>query len=146
VLVLAVLTVSYASSMRAYLEQRRHLATLSASIDETRVTIAALEREKKRWHDPAYLRTIAHQRLGWVLPGEIGFQVLDEDGKPLDHEDSLSAPDSVTEATRPLWWQSAWGSVVEAGKPQVDRDAVPPPASRIQAPELPKSSPNGTTP
>ena len=146
VLVLALLMVSYASSMRAWLDQRHHLATLSASIEKSQAEVDRLTREKKRWQDPAYVRTVAHQRFGWVLPGEIGFQVLDEDGRPLDHEDSLSAPDSVTEATRPLWWQSAWGSVVEAGKPQVDRDAVPPPASRIQAPKLPKSPPNGTTP
>ena len=146
VLVVALLMVSYASSKRAWLDQRHHLATLGASIEKSQAEVDRLTREKKRWQDPAYVRTVAHQRFGWVLPGEIGFQVLDEDGKPLDHEDSLSAPDSVTEATRPLWWQSAWGSVVEAGKPQVDRDAVPPPASRIQAPELPKSSPNGTTP
>jgi hypothetical protein len=74
------------------------------------------------------------------VPGEIGFQVLDKDGKPLDHTDSLSPPDSVTEASRPLWWQSAWGSVVTAGKREVDRSRVPPPASRIEAPTLPKQS------
>ena len=83
VLVLAVLMVSYASSMRAYLEQQRHLAALGQDIASSKADIASLQREKKRWNDPAYVRTVAHQRLGWVLPGEIGFQVLDDDGKPL---------------------------------------------------------------
>jgi hypothetical protein len=145
VLVLAVLTVSYASSMRAYLEQRRHLATLSASIDETRVTIAALEREKKRWHDPAYLRTIAHQRLGWVLPGEIGFQVLDDEGRPLGQHDSLPDPSSVVEANRPLWWESAWGSVVAAGKPVVAERDLPRPVTRIRAPKTTTPKPDPET-
>ena len=36
------------------------------------------------------------------MPGEIGFQVLDADGKPMDHTDTLSPPNAVTEATRPL--------------------------------------------
>ena len=134
VLVLALLMVSYASSMRAYLEQRHHLSTLRASISESQQEVERLTREKKRWQDPAYVRTIAHQRFGWVLPGEIGFQVLDEDGQPMGHTDSLSAQDSVTEASRPQWWSSAWGSVVAAGKPQVDPDDVPKPATRITPP------------
>jgi cell division protein FtsB len=140
VLVLALLMVSYASSMRAFLEQRSHLAGLRASISSSQAEVDRLSREQKRWRDPAFVRTVAHQRFGWVLPGEIGFQVLDEHGKPLDHTDSLSPPDSVTRATRPLWWQSAWGSVVAAGKPQVDASKVPPPASRIEAPKPSKQS------
>jgi cell division protein FtsB len=134
VLVLAVLMVSYASSMRAYLEQRRHLADLTEQIGRSRAAIADLEREKKRWEDPAYVRTVAHQRFGWVLPGEIGFQVLDDDGKPLGHHDTLSDPDAVVEANRPLWWQVAWGSVVAAGKP--DRRELPPPVTRIRPPTV----------
>jgi hypothetical protein len=138
VLVLAVLMVSYASSMRAYLEQRRHLAALRQDIDTSQSTIAELERERKRWDDPAYLRTVAHQRFGWVLPGEIGFQVLDEHGKPLGHSDTLADPHAVTEANRPLWWQSAWGSVVRAGEPEVDPADVPHPATKIRPPRAPR--------
>jgi hypothetical protein len=74
-----------------------------------------------------------------VLPGQIGFQVLDENGKPLGHTDSLSPVDSVTEASRPQWWASAWGSVVEAGKRPLAEDA-PKPATRIDAPEAPTGS------
>ncbi len=141
VLVLALLAVSYASSMRAYLEQRHHLSALRASISESQQEVERLTREKKRWQDPAFVRTVAHQRFGWVLPGEIGFQVLDEDGTPLGHTDSLSAADSVTEATRPEWWASAWGSVVAAGRPQVDPEDVPRPATRIEAPPSADRSP-----
>ena len=135
-LVVALLMVSYASSMRAYLEQRRHLADLRASIDTSQAEVDRLTREKKRWQDPAFVRKVAHQRFGWVLPGEIGFQVLDEDGRPMGHVETLSPPDSVTEASRPLWWQSAWGSVVTAGEPDADQEAAPP-VTRIRAPTLP---------
>jgi cell division protein FtsB len=144
VLVLALLMVSYASSMRAYLEQRHHLATLRASIAESQQEVDRLTREKERWRDPAYVQTIAHQRFGWVLPGQIGFQVLDEDGKPLGHTDSLSPVDSVTETTRPQWWASAWGSVVAAGKPQVDAKDAPRPATRIDAPRAPADDAEGS--
>ena len=135
------LMVSYASSMRAYLEQRAHLASLRADIASSQANIARLEREKKRWRDPAYIRTVAHQRFGWVLPGEIGFQVLDESGRPLGHSDSLSDPSTVTEANRPLWWQAAWGSVVAAGEKPVDQSDVPPPATRIRAPQSKRDHP-----
>jgi hypothetical protein len=131
VLVLALLVMSYASSMRAYLQQRSDIAELRASIVKNQAAVDRLSREKKRWHDPAYVQSVAHQRFGWVLPGEIGFQVLDDNGKPMDHTDSLSAPSSVAERTRPLWWQSAWGSVVASGRPVVDRSDVPAPARKI---------------
>jgi cell division protein FtsB len=140
VLVVALLMVSYASSMRAYLEQRKSLAGLRESIASSQAKVDSLSREKQRWQDPAYVRTMAHQRFGWVMPGEIGFQVLDANGKPMDHTDTLSPQNSVTEATRPLWWQSAWGSVVAAGKPLVDKSKVPPPVGKIDAPPAPKGS------
>jgi hypothetical protein len=137
VLVLAVLMVSYASSMRAYLEQRHHLETLQDSIATSEANIAELEREKERWEDSAYLRSQARERFGWVLPGEIGYQVIDEDGKPLGHDDSLSdvaAPSEEDE--RPEWWQVAWQSVEAAGNPE-ELAQAPAPAERIRVPKRP---------
>jgi len=141
VLVLAVLTVSYASSMRAYLQQRREIDSMRAEISTSQASITSLQREKRRWNDATYIKTIAHQRLGWVMPGEIGFQVIDDNGKPLGHTDSLSDPTSVATANRPLWWQAAWGSVVSAGKPPPDAATAPTPATRIKVPT--GSKPNG---
>ncbi len=137
VLVLAVLMVSYASSMRAYLEQRQHINGLHHDIATSKAEIARLSREKKRWADPAYERAMARERLGFVLPGEIGFQVIDGNGKPLGQHAALPDPASVTEANRPIWWKSAWASVKAAGDPKDPAD-VPEPATRIRVPETPK--------
>jgi cell division protein FtsB len=134
VLVLAVLMVSYASSMRAYFEQRHHLESLEQDIAESQANIAALKREKQRWDDPAYVRAQARQRFGWVLPGEVAFQVIGEDGKPLDHDESLTEPAATPEEQQPLWWQSAWRSVEIAGNPE-EQDSTPPPAQQIRAPK-----------
>ena len=128
---MAVLMVSYASSMRAYLEQREHLGDLRASIADSERNIGVLEREQERWDDPAYVEAQARKRFGWVMPGEIGFQVIDENGKPLAEDGSLSDPDAVAEANQPLWWESAWGSVKAAGHPEEKR----PPADRIKPKE-----------
>ncbi len=128
---MAVLMVSYASSMRAYLEQREHLADLRASISESEQSIADLAREQRRWEDPAYVKAQARQRFAWVMPGEIAFQVIDENGQPLAETNSLSDPDAVAEANEPLWWESAWGSVKAAGHPEEKR----PPADRLKPKE-----------
>jgi cell division protein FtsB len=130
VLVLAVLAVSYASSMRAYLEQKAHLAALRASIAESSENIAELSREKRRWRDEAYIEAQAKQRLGWVMPGEISFQVIDENGEPLGHEDSLVDPESLEAESEPAWWETAWRSIEAAGSP----DREPDPATRIAPP------------
>ena len=133
VLVVAVLMVSYASSLRAYFEQRDHLASLHADIAASEAEIASLEREKARWDDPSFVRSQARLRFGWVLPGEIGYQVLDEDGTALESEDTLSDPVPETTDDQPLWWQSAWDSVEAAGRPE-DLAAKPKPADQIRAP------------
>jgi hypothetical protein len=130
VLVLAVLAVSYASSMRAYLEQREHLESLRTSIAESQENIEALRREKRRWKDPAFIEAQATQRLSWVMPGEISFQVIDEDGLPLDHEDTLSDPDGIDVENEPAWWETAWQTMEAAGHPE----DVPNPVEEIDPP------------
>ena len=129
VLVIAGLMVSYASSFRAYLDQRHHIEQLEASIASSRTEITALEREKQRWEDPAYVAAQARARFAFGFPGEIGFQVLDEDGQPLDHEDSLADPSQVVED--PEWWQETLSSIEAAGRPLDARQ----PAEKITVPE-----------
>lgn len=129
-LVLAVLAVSYASSMRAYLEQKQHLQELRESIADSRKNIAALQREKRRWKDPAFVEAQATQRLSWVMPGEISFQVIGEDGRPLDHEDTLSDPDAIDVENEPAWWETAWQTMEAAGNPE----DVPNPVEEIDPP------------
>jgi cell division protein FtsB len=116
VLVLGVLLVSYASSLRSYVDQRRHVADLEDSIASSRADIEGLKREKQRWQDPAYVVAQARARFAFGFPGEMGYLVLDADGKPLDHEDSLSDP-GAGKAPDPQWWQTTLTSVDTAGNP-----------------------------
>ncbi len=127
-LVLAVLTVSYASSMRAYLQQRAHISELKTQIAQRESNIDELEREKRRWHDPAYVQAQARERFGYLMPGETSYVVLGEDGKPLESRTSLTDPSTVNEHAPTAWWTNEWKSIELAGippKPQA------PPASRI---------------
>ena len=70
----------------------------------------------------------ARARFAFGFPGEIGFQVLDEDGKPLDHESSLSDPSRQVED--PEWWQETISSIEAAGQPPDEE----PPAEKITVP------------
>jgi cell division protein FtsB len=124
VLVVAVLTVSYASSMRAFLQQRSHINTLKTQIADREASIEALESEKRRWDDPAYVEQQARQRLGYVMPGERTYLVLDQNGQPLQPESSLADPDEVITTTPTAWYDDAWASVELAGHPP--KPAKPP--------------------
>lgn len=136
--VLGVLAVSWASSMRAHLEQQRHLSELRASIASSESTIADLRREKRRWQDPAYVETQARKRLGFVMPGETSYQVIGRDGEPLAPEATLSEPAGEDEVPPP-WWAKAWGAVEAAGAPPEDEQDQP--ADRIRAPKQRSTTP-----
>lgn len=131
-LVLAVLGVSYASSVRAWLQQRSDLNTLSAQVATSKARIASLEQFKRRWHDPAYIRTQARERFGWLMPGEIGYRVIDEHGHLISSGSQLAGPAVATAKASQEWWQRAWGSVVAAGdSSRPPGHAMPTPPSLI---------------
>lgn len=133
VLVLAVLTVSYASSLRAYLQQRQHINDLNAQIDETGQDIQALEREKRRWDDDSYVAQQARQRLNYVFVGEKSYVFLGEDGKPIEPGDTLSENTPADNAEPTPWWSTTWRSVEAAGDPPSQKDKQKP-AGTIEAP------------
>jgi Septum formation initiator len=120
-LVVAVLGVSYASSLRAWLQQRSDVNTLTAQIATSRAQIAALQQAKQRLHDPAYLRTQARERFGWLMPGEIGYRVIDAHGKIVQTGSQLSDPVAAPEKAPTEWWDRAWSSVVAAGSDPAGR-------------------------
>jgi hypothetical protein len=123
-MVLAVLAVSYASSLRAYLEQRSHINDVKAQIAERRAHIDELEQEKDRWKDPAYVSAQARERFGYVKPGETPFVVL-EDGEPLESEAELTDPDSIDQEPLRAWYDDAWDSVKIAGDPPTEAPPLP---------------------
>lgn len=127
VLVLAVLAVSYASSLRAYLEQRSAIDDLKGQISSQKRNIDDLEREKSRWQDPAFVEAQARARFGYVKKGDTPFVVIGTDGQPLDSEARLSEPTAEEEAP-PAWYDDTWSSMVYAGNPPRKAD---PPAEQL---------------
>ena len=114
----AVLVVSYASSLKAYLQQRHDMETLQTEIAQRQASIDELQTQKKRWQDPAYVEQQARARFGYVMPGEVSYVALDANGNRIQPESELGTPSSVGASKKPTaWWDDAWGSVELAGKP-----------------------------
>lgn len=131
VVVLAVLAVSYASSLRAYLQQRAHIGDLKGQIAERRASIDELEREKERWSDPEFVRQQARERIGYLTPGETSYVVLDANGDPVapgDGRAELTDPDTVAQEPPATVYSDLWDSVKLAGDPP---EQEPPPLAEI---------------
>ena len=119
VLVLSVLTISYASSLKAYFQQHGQIEDLRAQIANSQRSITHLEAEQARWKDPAYVREQARARFGYLMPGQTSYVVIGADGKPLAAQATLSDPRTSTTRTPTAWWTSEWRSVELAGNPPV---------------------------
>jgi hypothetical protein len=130
VVVVAVLAVSYASSLRAYLQQRSHIGDLKEQIADRRASIEDLEREKTRWKDEEFVRQQARERFGYLMPGETSYVVLDENGEPLESQTELTDPSTVAPEPPAAVYSEVWESVQLAGHPPKQQ---PPPVSEIDA-------------
>lgn len=110
--VAATLLLSLAVPVRAWFSQRSEIAGLRADVDAARDRVAALEVQKQRWDDPAFVAAEARRRLHFVLPGEVGFVTLGAQG----------TTDSAVAGGDPQapWYSSLWGALQAA-----DDDAGP---------------------
>jgi cell division protein FtsB len=117
VLVLSVLTISYASSLKAYFQQHSQIQQLRGQIASSEGDISRLEAEKARWRDPAYVREQARARFGYLMPGQTSYVVIGENGKPLAAQSTLSDPRTDASSTPTAWWTTEWRSVELAGNP-----------------------------
>ena len=121
VLVVSVLTISYASSLKAYFQQHGQIEQLRGQIASSQSDISRLEAEKARWHDPVYVREQARARFGYLMPGQTSYVVIGEDGKPLAAQSTLSDPRTSSSRTPTAWWTTEWRSVQLAGDPPSER-------------------------
>ncbi|WP_328526653.1 FtsB family cell division protein [Kribbella sp. NBC_00359] len=117
-LVLGALIVSYAQSLRVWFDQHQQVTALQQEIRDREKRVNELNDEIARWDDDAFVKAQARQRLGWVMPGEVGYRVIGADGKPLGAPPEPSAPtDGTTDPQKPTWYTKLWGSVEGAGNP-----------------------------
>ena len=117
VVVLFILLFSYLNSLRVYFRQQQQMATTQVQIQERQRAIDQLEDEKARWQDPNYVKAQARSRLGWVMPGEVGYKVIGADGKPLGQGSELENESHLPSDEHRVWWERMIGSIKTADDP-----------------------------
>ncbi|CAN5169272.1 hypothetical protein BH09ACT11_BH09ACT11_02610 [soil metagenome] len=116
-LVLLVLAMSFASSVKAYVDQRASIDAVEADIASREAEIDDLSAQIGRWNDPAYVEQQARERFGYVKAGETAWAVLDGKGNRIEPTATLTDPTEVGQTSSDPWWSGAWDSVEVAGNP-----------------------------
>jgi cell division protein FtsB len=124
--VVCVLTLTIAGPVRTYFAQRTEMKQLSASEAALRKQISDLEQQKVKLADPAYVAAQARERLGFVMPGEIPYQVQLPPNAALPAEPG-SQP--AASASNDPWYTSLWHTIADSphGPPTTAPAAPPPP-------------------
>jgi cell division protein FtsB len=142
--VVCVLTLTIAGPVRTYFAQRTEMRQLAAGEEKLRAEIADLEQQKTKLGDPAYIAAQARERLGFVKPGDVPYQVQLPPGAVASGEPATEA--KAAKAGQP-WYTSLWGTIaddphnVPSAVPPVP--PAPPPPGDVPAPAPPGPPPPG---
>ncbi|OBK22024.1 septation inhibitor protein [Mycobacterium asiaticum] len=121
--VVCVLTLTIAGPVRTYFAQRTEMAQLSATEAALRHQIGELEQRKGQLADPAYIAAQARERLGFVKPGDIPFQVQLPPSAAVAPQPGSEA---ATQGKNEPWYTSLWHTIADA--PHLPPAATPAPA------------------
>lgn len=143
VLVIAFLGVAVVlgQSLRIYFAQAAEIAEVRERIAVTQEKIAEQRDQLNRWNDPAYVRSQARVRLGWVVPGETGYRVIGADGAPIDGSETVGKESSDVAGP---WYDRMWTSVQVADEPAPEAEEKQPDDRVITLEESPSPSPSPT--
>ena len=115
--VLGLLVFTLAVPLRELFRQRADINALRVENAATQARVAELTQRQERLRDPAYVQALIRERLHYVLPGEVGYVVLDPAEAP--------APSArKVEAARTPWYGTVW-EAIEA----TDQAGVPAPVA-----------------
>lgn len=132
--VVCVLTLTIAGPVRTYFAQRTEMNQLAASEAALRRQVADLEQRKAKLGDPAYIAAQARERLGFVKPGDIPFQVQ---LPPSAAEPAQPGSPATKPANGDPWYTSLWHTIADA--PHL-------PPAKVPAPEAPPAEPGSPGP
>ncbi|OMC42660.1 septation inhibitor protein [Mycobacterium sp. IS-2888] len=118
--VICVLTLTIAGPVRTYFAQRTEMNQLAASEAALRRQIADLEQKKVKLGDPAYIAAQARERLGFVKPGDIPFQVQ----LPPSAATPQPGSDTAKPASGAPWYTALWHTIADA--PHLPPSNTPP--------------------
>jgi len=135
--VICVLTLTIAGPVRTYFGQRTEMKQLKATEEQLRAQIAELEQQKVKLGDPVFIAAQARERLGFVMPGEIPYQVQLPPGAAAP---PLPGVEPATVNPDQPWYTALWGTI--ADKPYgIAPPPTPVPAPPAPAPPAPDNAP-----
>jgi cell division protein FtsB len=109
--VICVLTLTIAGPVRTYFAQRTEMKQLKATQEQLRAQIDNLEEQKVKLADPVFIAAQARERLGFVMPGDIPYQVQ------LPANAAVPSPPGSEPATVKSgdpWYASLWHTIADA--------------------------------
>lgn len=134
-----VLTLTTGPPMRTFFAQRTEMRQLAASEAALRQQIAELEQQKEKLADPAYTAAQARERLGFVMPGEVPYQVqLPPTAAVPTHPGLL--PVAVNSGDP--WYTALWHTIADAPH-SAPAPPEPPGLPAPPEPPAPPGSPGG---
>lgn len=107
--VLLVLGLSFAYPLRNWYAQRTEINDLREQRVTEQQAVDDLHAQIDRWDDPAYVASLARERLHFVRPGETLYVVIGDN--PSTPQDEANA--EIT-ASGGQWWQRLWATVEAA--------------------------------
>src|SRR5271156_5997631 len=109
--IVCVLTLTIAGPVRTYFAQRTEMDQLAASQAALRRQITDLEQKKGKLADPAYIAAQARERLGFVMPGDIPFQVQ---LPPTSAVSPQPGSETAKPASNDPWYTALWHTIADA--------------------------------
>jgi len=105
-----VLTLTIAGPVRTYFAQRTEMKQLAATEAKLRGEIADLEQQKVKLADPVYVAAQARERLGFIKPGDIPYEVQLPPGAAVPAQ---PGPDTPAVRTGQPWYTSLWHTIAD---------------------------------
>ncbi len=119
-MLLLAITLVLAPFVRAWVEQRGRINALSSSIEQSQHSVAELKAQEQRWKDPNYIVTQARKRFTYVMPGEVGYVLVDTPHAVADERDPSAAAARQVATSKGSWVGTMWDSVAAAGEAPAD--------------------------
>jgi cell division protein FtsB len=110
--VVCVLTLTIAGPVRTYFAQRTEMKQLQATEAHLRSQIASLEEQKVKLADPVFIAAQARERLGFVMPGDIPYQVQLPANAAVPGAPG-SEPGAAKKSDQP-WYTALWHTIADA--------------------------------
>ena len=109
--VICVLTLTIAGPVRTYFAQRTEMKQLKATEAQLRSQIADLEEQKVKLADPVFIAAQARERLGFVMPGDIPYQVQLPANAAVPG--TPGSEPAATHSDQP-WYTALWHTIADA--------------------------------